>query len=620
MSHCHPSADRPASGSTAVLQDRRIALVGSPNAGKTTLFNALTGLRAKVGNYPGVTVTRSVGFSDVGGTQIRLEDLPGAYSLEPLSPDEAVVTDVLAGRLVGDAGRPDGMRVVADATTLTRSLNLVAHALATDVPALVVVTMLDELRERGGFLDLDKLGTALGVPVLGVVAKRGEGVETLRTALADPGAFASPVIPPPDDDEEIAAWTASVLAAADYRSAAPDERTRRIDNVLMHPVWGLFIFFAVMFGFFQTIFTVAAPLQDAVESSLAGLGVWAAESVQPEILGRVLSEAVIGGVGAVLVFVPQIALLFLLISLLETVGYMSRAAFLMDRVMAATGLDGRAFVAMLSSFACAVPGIMATRTISSTRIRLATILSAPLVTCSARLPVYVLLIGMLVPSEARWGPVNQAGAIMFGLYLLGGVSAMVSAKVLRVSVLRGERVPFYLELPPYRLPSARAVVRDVWNSVEMFLRKAGTIIFAATIVLWVLLNVPGTGEDSVAAWLGRALEPVFAPLGFDWRINVAIVGSLAAREVFVATLGQISAAADPENPMETLLASGVFTPPTVAALLVFFVFALQCVSTLAIMRRETDSWRWPLIAFGYMFVIAWVGAFVAHTIVAAVVG
>lgn len=637
-------------GGAAVSTDLpRIALIGSPNAGKTTIFNALTGLRARTGNYPGVTVARSVGVTKLPATddgpagRLAIEDLPGSYSLHPVSPDEEVVSDLLAGRLPG-IGRPDALIVVTDATTLQRSLSLIAQALSVGLPTALVLTMLDEMQLRGGTIDPDAFSRALGVPVVGVVANhlgthgRGRGLDDLRALCASRASWRTVAVPPPTESPELDAWISSVLRAAGYRAPQPDARTRRIDSVLLHPGWGMVSFFAVMFLFFQVVFTVAAPLQGTVESFFGWLGVLADEHISNELLSGLIGSGIIGGVGAVLVFIPQIVLLFLVIALLENIGYMARAAFLMDRVMARTGLEGRAFVAMLSSFACAVPGIMATRTIPSSRDRLATILTAPLMTCSARLPVYVLLVGLLVDPGTRWGPIGVQGLVMFGLYLLGGVSALAAAAFFASTMLRGDLLPFYLELPPYRFPSLRTAVLTMWDSAKVFLRKAGTIILITSIAMWFLLNLPMRPEQtadlppaqatayvmehSYAAAAGHAIEPIFAPLGFDWHIDIALIGALSAREVFVATLGQVAAADEPGNPTQALQAmtftdgphvgEPLFTAPTTIALLVWFVYALQCMSTIAAMRRETNSWRWPAFAFAYLFALGWVLAFVAR--------
>ncbi|OBJ28840.1 ferrous iron transporter B [Mycolicibacter virginiensis] len=631
MTNCHEGS----ATAIRVTPAQRIALVGSPNAGKTSLFNHLTGLRAKTGNYPGVTVGRSVGMVTVGGVEVAIEDLPGTYSLDPISPDEQVVADVLAGGIDG-IGRPDAIVLVADATTLRRSITLVGQVLRLDLPTLLVLTMTDELRSRRGGVDVEALTAAIGVPVVAVIANRGAGIEGLRALLGSRDTWSRPAVLPPSEAEALDAWGTSVLCAANYVAPHRDQRTARIDGLVLHPLWGLVIFFAVMFAFFQIIFTVAAPLQDRIAAGLDWLGSQVDGHLGGTVIGGLIGDGVIGGVGTVLQFLPQIVLLFLLIALLENVGYMSRAAFLMDRVMARTGLEGRAFVAMLSSFACAVPGIMATRTLPSSRDRIATIISAPLMTCSARLPVYTLLVGLLVAPQTRWWGFSAQGVTMFLLYLGGGTSALLAAAVFKSTILRSDLLPFTMELPPYRFPSPTAVLIAMWNAAKIFLRKAGTVILATSLVLWVLMNLPTRSAEtaalpppdatayvldhSYAAGIGRAIEPVFAPLGFDWRTNIALVGSLSAREVFVSTLGQVSAATNPTDPHQALLSMSddngrrVFSAPTVIALMVYFMFALQCMSTVAVMRRETNSWRWPAFAFGYMFVLAWVMAFAARSI------
>ncbi|OBF04998.1 ferrous iron transporter B [Mycobacterium sp. ACS4054] len=630
MTSCHEEG-----AAVAVVGAARVALVGSPNAGKTSVFNHLTGLRAKTGNYPGVTVGRRVGVTKVDGAEIAVEDLPGTYSLEPISPDEQVVADLLAGNFA-DAGRPDAIVLVADATTLHRSITLVAQVMRLDVPCLLALTMTDELTARGGGIDVDALSTALGIPVIPVIAHRGGGIDTLRAQLASFDAWQRPPILPPGGNDAIDAWGKSVLGAAKYVAPQPDKRTRGIDAIVLHPLWGTIIFFAVMFCFFQVVFTVAAPLQDRVSQGLGWLGALVSDHVGNYVVRGLLGQGLIGGVGTVLQFIPQIVLLFLLIALLENIGYMARAAFLMDRVMAATGLEGRAFVAMLSSFACAIPGIMATRTLPSSRDRIATIITAPLMTCSARLPVFTLLVGLLVSPQTQWWGFSAQGVAMFLLYLCGGTSALIAASLFKSTILRSDLLPFTMELPPYRFPSPKNVLITMWDSAKVFLRKAGTIILGTSVVLWVLLNLPARQSEtasmtptettayvmdhSYAADVGKAIGPVFSPLGFDWRINVALLGSFSAREVFVSTLGQVSAATNPDDPHEALVTMSaddghkVFTAPTVIALMVYFIFALQCMSTVAVMRRETNSWRWPAFAWCYMFVLAWTMAFAARSI------
>ncbi|HET9519109.1 MAG TPA: ferrous iron transporter B [Actinoplanes sp.] len=641
-----------AGGGVVVAAASRIALVGAPNAGKTSIFNALTGLRGRTGNYPGVTVSRFVGSCRVGGQRFVVEDLPGTYGLAPVSPDEQILVDVLDGRLDG-VDRPDALLVVVDATTLRRSLGFVAQVLARGLACCVVVTFTDELVRRRGALDVAALAQALGVPVLPVVGHRGHGVAALRAALPDWPQWPKPTLAPPDELAERDAWVESVLTFAGYRAAETHRATERVDAVLLHPVWGTLVFFAVMVLFFQTLFTLAAPLQDTVEAGFEHLAALVAAHVDNRWLASLLGDALLGGVGGVLVFVPQIMLLFLLVSLLEGVGYLSRAAFLMDRVMAGAGLEGRAFVALLSSFACAIPGIMATRTLPSARDRIATMMAAPLVTCSARLPVYLLLIGLLVDRSATVGPFGVQGLVMFAMYLLGAVSAMVAAWAFKKIIdRRGGLVPFYLELPPYRLPTVRAVLIAVWSSASSFLRKCSTIIVVTTIVLWLLLNLPvhsaarmtaagvDTGDPaavsayavdhSYAAGLGRLVAPVFDPLGFDWRVNVGVLSAQSARETFVATLGQVAAAEDPQDPAEALrtmtypdgprAGQRVFTAPTIAALLVYFAYALQCMATVGVLRRETGTWRWPAIAFGYLTATAWLMAYLARSVTALLTG
>ena len=674
------------SSKTLVAGAPRVALAGAPNAGKTSIYNALTGLHAKTGNYPGVTVQRSLGTCKIGGKTLTVEDLPGAYSLDPISPDEEIVHDVLTGTST-TVSAPDALVIVVDATTLQRGMNFIAEALALDLPTCLVVTMTDELSRRTGRLNVAALGQALGVPAVRVIGHRGIGMPDLRAQLAQVATWQRTPLPPPTDPDEITSWADSVLAAADYQPPQSDQITSAIDKVLLRPIPGTIVFFTIMFLFFQAIFTWAEPFKGAIEDGFGALGTmvhnWL-DASHPLIAG-LLGDGLIGGVGAVLTFIPQIIIMFLIIAVLEGVGYMSRAAFLMDKVMSIAGLEGRAFVALLSSLACAIPGIMATRTLPSTKDRVATMLGAPLMTCSARLPVYVIMISLTVDGGARVGPFGARGVIMFALYLLGAVSAMAAAWVVKQLTDRGHiLLPFYMEMPPYRMPRVHTIAIMVWDACKGFLKKAGTIITLTTIILWVLLNVPMrsdaqfetycasdtqcaavsaavddpssstvkgddgeivtdpeelgklldaqktsyTMDNSWAAKGGKAVQPVFEPLGFDWRINVAILSSLAARETFVATLGQIAAAEDPEEPsahlatmtyqQDTLTNKAgdqLFNPATVIAVLVFFVYALQCMATAGAMRRETGTWKWPIIAFVYMFATAWIMAAVSHALV-----
>ena len=643
MARCHEDEvrrDAHGATSTTTAAPVRVALIGSPNAGKTTLFNAITGARAKTANYGGVTVICREAPVMIDARPIDIIDLPGTYSLTPMSPDEQVVADLLAGRIPG-ADMPDALVVVADATSIERSLLLVAEALLLDKPTCLVLTMLDELRARAGDIDFERLQAALGIPVVGVVAHRGIGVDRLRSILADSGDWPRPIMAPSRDDGERAAWVSSIIAASVTHRPGRHAVTERVDRVVLHPLWGTLLFAIVMVVFFQIIFVVAAPLQKAVGNVFDALPRWV-ETLLPGALGALIGGGVIAGVGTVVQFLPQIMLLFFAISFLENIGYMARAAFVVDRVMGRFGLEGRCFISMLSSFACAVPGIMSTRTIPSSRNRIATIMAAPLMTCSARLPVFTLLIAAFVPNTPVLGPLRSQGLVLLGLYLLGASSGLVVAAALKATALRDTTVPFYMELPPYRLPTRRLVLMQVWDSARAFLHKAGTIIFGAAVVLWILLNVPAVQvpagmtdsqatsykmEHSIAGTIGHAAEPVFRPLGFDWRINVALIGSLSAREVFVSTLAETSASTDESKLPDTLrdmtnrtTGEKTFSPPTVAALLVFFVFALQCMSTIAVMRRETNSWRWPVSAFTSMFVVAYIGALIAHATTAALTG
>jgi ferrous iron transport protein B len=595
----------------------RLGLVGSPNSGKTTLFNALTGLRARVANYPGVTVERREGEIRLGSRRAVVVDLPGVYSLDAWSPDERVVERVLAGDL---APRPDALVVVADACSLERSLLVVAQVLRRGLPSCLVLTMIDELRARGGELDLAALGRALGIPVLGVVGHRGLGLDELRGLLAEPEAWSRPPLLPPEPAAERADWAASVLSHVVRRRPGASRLTNAIDRVVLHPVAGTAIFALAMATFFQLIFAWAQPAMDAIDAGVAQAARLARAGLPGGLLADFVADGLVAGVGAVVIF------------LLEDIGYMARAAFVIDRLMGRVGLEGRAFVSLLSAHACAVPGIMATRTIAAPRGRLATILVAPLMTCSARLPVYALLIGAFVPAREVVGPIGLQGLVLLGLYLAGSVSALLVAALLKRTLLRGEGLPFYMELPPYRVPPLRLLASQVWGSVRAFLRRAGTIILAVAVVLWTLLTFPRVQappdldrdqaarfalEHSFAGRIGHAIEPAIAPLGFDWKIGVGLVASLGAREIMVSTLAQIYAVSDEATGLRAAIRADVdprtgrrvFTPATVASLLVFFVFALQCASTLAVMRRETNSWRWPAFAFAYLLALAWCASF-----------
>jgi ferrous iron transport protein B len=619
----------------ALTTSLRLGLVGSPNSGKTTLFNALTGMRAKVANYPGVTVERREGRTVLDERNVVVIDLPGTYSLNPISPDEELVNRVIDGE-IDEA--PNALVVVADACSLERSLLVLAQVLRKNTPTCLVLTMTDELHARGGVLDVPHLERALGIPVVGVVGHKGLGVDTLRRLIAQPESWTSPPVPPPESAEDRAAWADSILSSVLKRRPGASRVTEAVDRVILHPVAGSLLFAVVMVTFFQLIFAWATPAMDLIDAGIGAASARIHTAMPESFLADFLADGLIAGVGAVVIFLPQIALLFTMLYFLEDIGYMARAAFVIDRVMGRVGLEGRSFVSLLSSYACAVPGIMATRTIPSPRHRLVTILVAPLMTCSARLPVYALLIGAFVPAQAVWGPLGLQGLALLGLYLLGAAAALLVASVLTRTVLKSESLPFYMELPPYRLPTLRLLANQVWGSVRAFVRRAGTIILAVSVVLWFLLTFPIVDppaelteaeagryalEQSFAGRAGHAIEPLVAPLGFDWKIGVGLIGSLAAREVIVSTLAQVYAASDEEASLRGAIRADVdpdtgakvFTPATVASLLVFFVFALQCMSTLAIIRRETNSWRWPAFALSYLLVLAYGASFATYRIV-----
>ena len=615
----------------------RLALLGSPNSGKTTLFNALTGLRAKTGNYPGVTVDRRLGAVDTGEGEITLIDLPGTYSLHAVSEDEAVAVRVLKGEM-GEAP-PDGIVMVADATTLQRSLPMLAEILQLGRPTLLVLTMIDELKARGGDYDLFLFKKLLGIPVLGVVGNRGLGITDLRENLADPSSWARPASLPEPNTEARFAWADDLLHQVERHPVQESGMTRAMDRILLHPVLGMAVFFAFLAIFFQAIFSWAAPAMDLFAGTTDALADWVLHVFPPGLLTKLLADGIIRGVGAVLVFVPQIALLFALIFFFEASGYMARAAFVVDRIMGWAGLEGRCFIALLSSYACSVPGIMATRSIPSPRDRLATILVAPFATCSARLPVYALLISAFIPDTKILGPFTLQGLALMGLYILGGVSAILFAALFKRGLLRGASLPFYLELPPYRFPSIKSIAVQVWRRLRVFLQTAGSIILIGSILLWVLLNFPQTEtpdhytpaqaqahplENSWAANIGHSMEPIFAPLGYDWRINIGLVASFAARELMVSTLAQVYAYPDDGEEFaglgqllsrnDPITGKPPLTLASAMSLLVFFVYALLCLSTFAVVKRETNTWRWPVFMMTYMFAVAWVGAWATYQI------
>ena len=708
---------------------RRIAILGNPNAGKSTLFNALTGLRQKVGNYPGVTVEKKTGSVELpGGSRAEVVDLPGSYSLHPASPDEMIVRDVLLG-LQADTPPPDLIIFVVDATNLERHLYLALQVIELGRPLVLVLNMMDAARAAGLRVDAAALERQLGVPVLGISAAKGEGLDELRALMArevEPSARYFREWPPhlqrvierlarrvperpllPErarrdvavamllhhgDDDALArhipaplladarmlanrldefspGWRADDVAGrykeisaivaetvdAPTGTAAPT-RTEQIDRVLTHRVWGPLLFVLLMGAVFQSVFAWAQPLMDLIDWAVGIGGGWIAHAMPAGALRSLIVDGIVAGVGTTLTFVPQIAILFFFLSVLEDSGYMARAAFIMDRVMARVGLSGRSFIPLLSSFACAIPGIMATRSIDNRRDRITTIMIAPFMSCSARLPVYALVIGAFVPN--RWvGFVTLPGLTLFAMYFIGIIAAILVAWALKRTVLRGPAPLYVMELPPYRMPSWRSVYTTVRERSVLFTRNAGTVILAITIVLWFLASYPKGGEavraleaqravaehagdsaqtaaldvkiaganleHSFAGRTGRLIEPAIKPLGFDWRIGIGLITSLAAREVMVSTMATVfnlGSGGGDVQPLRTSLREAVdqrtgqraYTPLTGLSLMVFYVLACQCMSTLAVVRRETNSWRWPVFMLVMMNSLAWLASFAVY--------
>jgi ferrous iron transport protein B len=603
---------------------RVVALVGPPNCGKSTLFNRLTGLRQKVANYPGVTVDHMTGTARLeSGGEALIVDLPGVYGLSPRSEDERVTRDALRGELPG-LPKPEAVLLILDSTNLSRHLTLAAPVLALGLPTLVVLNMADDLRKRGGDVDVAALAQQLGAPVTLISAATGEGLETVRRFLS--GAVGVPVpieLPSSANLPACRAWAARLGEEAGYLPPAPPIWTRRLDGVFLHPVAGPLVFVGVVLLVFQAIFTAARPLMDGVAAAVSWSGERILGTLPPGVIRSLLMEGVWSGVGSVLVFLPQILLLFFFLGLLEDSGYLARAALIADRTMAKVGLQGKSFIPLLSAYACAVPAVMATRTIENRRDRIATILIAPFMTCSARLPVYTLIIAAFIPEYPLVGPfLGTRAAAMLGLYVLGFLAAFGTARALKSSVLRSDRAPFVLEMPPYRWPTLRQIGLRLLDRAKVFLRRAGTVILGVSVALWVLAHVPvRNGEipkigESVAGTIGRAVEPTIAPLGFNWKIGVGLISSLAAREVIVGTLGTLYGIESKNESVDLQEAlRHELTPGGAVALLVFFAFAMQCLSTIAVVRRETGGWKWPFLQFAYMGTLAWIGAFVANRVV-----
>ncbi len=693
---------------------RRIALAGNPNAGKTTLFNALTGLRQKVGNYPGVTVEKKEGRARlIEGAQATILDLPGTYSLTPKSPDEEVARDVLLG-LRADTPAPDAVLIVVDASNLERNLYLATQILELGLPSVIALNMTDVAAANGKAVDAGQLAHDLGCPVFPIVAVKGEGLDALRAELSGdlpiprPPALELPTAlekarvqvaaaievnsatyddaqvtsgprgialrllcgnaPQTEIERVYGAQAARVVQSArdEYKVRSAQETgprykmlgaiarnaieqsgrelsqdfTDRADAILTHRVWGLLAFAAIILLVFMSIFSFANLPMAGIEALQSGAQNFLSAHLPAGPIRDLLVDGVVAGVGAVIVFLPQILILFFFIGILEDSGYMARAAFIMDKTMGRVGLHGRSFIPLLSSFACAIPGVMATRTISSRRDRMTTILIAPLMSCSARLPVYTLMIGAFIPERYLLGFVSQRALIMFSLYVLGVLVAMAAAFVFKKTLFKGPPPALLLELPPYKMPAPRNVLVTMWERGSQFLIRAGTTIFALSVILWFALNYPKpspaqlaaqpddnarvalVARNSAAGTLGRFIEPTIAPLGYNWKIGVGLVGAMAAREVFVSTMGTVySVGADTDEESKPLRQQmkedrwpdgrPVWTTATAVSILVYFVIAMQCVSTLAVVKRETNSWKWPIFMQVYMTALAWIAAFIA---------
>jgi ferrous iron transport protein B len=606
----------------------RVALVGNPNCGKTALFNSLTGARQKVANYPGVTVERKMGqLTTPGGRRAYILDLPGTYSLRARSPDEAVTRDIVLGRRAGEEP-PDVIVCVADATNLRLVLRLVLELKRIGRPLVLALNMFDIAQRQGIDIDIEGMSSALGIPVVTTVAVRKRGLESILAQI-------DMLAPDEPDSRACGEWhepNASEIRAA-HRSverilkqfvkppARPDTWTARIDAVLLHPVFGTLILLGVLFLMFQAVFSWATPVQNLIDAGFSVLS-GGVKAVMPDGLVRsLITDGLIAGVGSVVVFLPQILILFFFIILLEDFGYMARAAFLMDKMMGAANLHGRAFIPLLSSFACAIPGIMSARVIDNRRDRIATILAAPLTTCSARIPVYTLVISAFIPNRQVLGFASLQGLVMFGLYATGIIGALGVAFVLRRIFWRSAVEPFLLEMPSYKMPDPMSVLRGVLTRAQIFLKRAGTIILSMMIIIWALTSFPASPPGAVgpavdysfAGMIGHFIQPVLAPIGFSWEMSVALIPGMAAREVVVAVLGTIYAIGGHGN-SGSLAATLThhWSIATALAFLAWYVFAPQCASTLVVVKRETNSWFWPIVMFSYMLALAYGAAFIVY--------
>lgn len=657
-------------------RDLTIAIAGNPNAGKTTLFNVLTGLRQKIANYPGVTIERKEGNWRVGSENLRLIDLPGLYSLDVTSLDEQIARDVLTGK-VSNLSKPDAVIAVVDATNLERNLYLVTQLLEFRIPLVIALTMMDSAEKQSLEIDAKRMSEMLQVPVIPVVAAQRQGITELSEAVVQAAQTQKlpkiPWLPESDyvlNDDEIhlslsddAAANRKIFARYNFISEVYQESVNRkntpernvsekIDGILTHKFFGLIVLIGILLLVFQTIFSWASLPMDLLDQGFGALGDFVKTTLPEGILNDLIVDGIIAGVGGVLIFLPQILLLFLFLSILEDTGYMARAAFLLDKLMSRIGLHGKAFLPLLSSFACAIPGIMATRTIENPKDRLATILIAPFMSCSARLPVYSLMIATFFAGQTVFGFLSLGAVLMLAMYAFGVLTAIIAAFIMKRTVLKSPPPPFVMELPPYRLPNLRTVFQNMLTRAGLFLKRAGTVILAISVVLWAITYFPRNAatnapnvtsemsaeetqkaeedfrqseqiKNSYAGQIGHIIEPVIQPLGFDWKIGVALIASFAAREVLVSTLSIIyNVGKDANEEDETLISAirdakkedgtPVWTPLTALTLMVFFVLAMQCMSTVAVVRRETNSWAWTLFMVGYMTALAYAAAFLTY--------
>ncbi|EGF91652.1 ferrous iron transport protein B [Asticcacaulis biprosthecium C19] len=598
-----------------------IALVGNPNCGKTALFNQLTGSRQKVANYAGVTVERKEGtFTAPSGRTVHVLDLPGTYSLDALGADEIITRDACLGQIEGVAV-PDVIVCVADATNLRLHLRFVLEIRRLGRPMVLALNMMDAARKRGIEIDTAALERELGLPVIETVAVTSEGTKALITQI-DRATPSAPPINAVDIDHNETRRILSATVVMPTRTAKTDDA---LDRFLLNPWLGIPLLLFIMFLVFQAVFTWAAPAMDAIEASLAWLGGIATQPLADGLLKSFIADALFGGLGSVLVFLPQIIILFFFILILEESGYLPRASFLLDRVMGAAGLTGRSFIPLLSSHACAIPGIMATRSIPDLRERMTTILISPLMTCSARIPVYTLLIGAFLPNTQVFGVLSFQGLVLFGMYLIGILSGLIVSWVISISRREKREYPLLMELPSYRFPNLKSLALGLWERAMIFIRRITGIIFAVNTLLWVLVTFPGkpdgaTGPDidySIAGRIGHFIQPAFDAIGFNWQICVALIPGLAAREVAVSALGTVYSVAGSDDEIASQLGgliSSQWSLATALSLMAWYVFAPQCLSTLAVIKRETNGWTYVAITAGYLFTLAYVAAFATYQI------